>query len=167
MRPTEEVFTRSRSHDRNLIALRSLLWFGIVLTLTAIPLESAQAQACSATVQGGIAFGTYDPFSAVPLDAQARLRIRCPRNTAPRVTLSRGSSTTYAARELRSGAEVLLYNLFTTAARTTIWGDGTQGSVFIDAPRGNSNRNIFGRIPAGQDPAVGAYTDTITVTLIY
>jgi spore coat protein U-like protein len=69
---------------------------------------------------------------------------------------------------MRSGANVLTYNLYTSAARTVIWGDGTGGSSTISA-RSNSTTilDLFGQIPAGQDVGVGTYTDSITTTVIF
>lgn len=142
-------------------------WAGLALLLTALPAGNALAQSCSVTVQGDLAFGTYDPFAATPLDAQTRIRIRCPASLWPRVLISKGYSATYVDRELRCGLEPLRYNLFTSAARTTVWGDGTEGSVYVDPGRGNANLNVFGRIRPGQDPIVGAYGDSITVTVLF
>jgi spore coat protein U-like protein len=71
-----------------------------------------------------------------------------------------------------SGADQLFYNLYLDAARTIIWGDGTGGtqSFFIGNPQGNNQDlsvPMFGRIPASQNVKVGAYTDTVTVTLSF
>jgi spore coat protein U-like protein len=70
-----------------------------------------------------------------------------------------------------NGTDRLFYNLYRDAARTTIWGDGTNGtqSYFIGNPANNQDISvaIFGRIPASQNVKVGAYTDTITVTLSF
>ena len=72
-------------------------------------------------------------------------------------------------RTLRKGSEVLQYNLYRNAARTTIWGDGTGGtSVYSLAnPPNNSNVNltIYGRIPAQQDVSAGNYSDTVSAVI--
>jgi spore coat protein U-like protein len=85
------------------------------------------------------------------------------------VWLSTGSSGSYAARTLRSGAFELPYNLYLDAARTQVWGDGSAGT-FTDSPNpGNVTRTIpvYGRIPPLQDAAAGTYSDTIVVTFVF
>lgn len=68
-------------------------------------------------------------------------------------------------------ADSLLYNVYLDAARTAIWGDGTQGSQIWVAPnppvRTRINVPIYGRIPAGQNIGVGSYGDTLMITINY
>jgi spore coat protein U-like protein len=59
--------------------------------------------------------------------------------------------------------------MYTDAGRTTVWGDGTTGSA-INALTGTGAAqaiSVFGRIPTGQSPAIGTYSDTILVTLTF
>ncbi len=59
------------------------------------------------------------------------------------------------------------YNLYRNAARSEIWGDGTNGS-FIQSGSGagaNVPWPIYGRLPGSQNVSVGTYTDNITVTV--
>jgi spore coat protein U-like protein len=85
------------------------------------------------------------------------------------ISLSDGSSTTFSPRTMTKGSEVLNYNLYTNAARTTIWGNGTGGtSVYTRRnPPNNSNVNvtIYGRIPAQQDVSAGNYSDTVSAVI--
>jgi spore coat protein U-like protein len=72
--------------------------------------------------------------------------------------------------KLATGTELLNYNLFTNAARTTIWGDGTAGTSRVSRNlRRNQpvNLTVYGRIPAGQDVRIGSYSETLTVTITY
>jgi spore coat protein U-like protein len=70
---------------------------------------------------------------------------------------------------MTKGGELLGYNLFRDAARTTIWGDGTSGtSVYFDAspPKDtNVNVTVYGRVSAGQDVSAGTFADTISATI--
>jgi spore coat protein U-like protein len=69
----------------------------------------------------------------------------------------------------------LNYNLFTTAARTTIYGDGTAGTGTPAFSAVIPNRfttlvvrlDIFGRIFAGQDASIGAYADNLIYTITF
>jgi spore coat protein U-like protein len=100
--------------------------------------------------------------------------------TGATLTLSAGTSNTFNARQMIKGTDRLDYNLYTNAARTIVWGDGTAGTGTVAALTIQSNgrflnhnrsRNFaipaYGRIPANQDAVPGAYSDTITVTMSY
>jgi spore coat protein U-like protein len=109
-----------------------------------------------------------DSFSATPEDATGTIQIDCNPRENIQVTLSKGSSSTYTTRTLKNGTNALNYNLYRDSARTQIWGDGTGGSSI------QSNNNVrtrtyttYGRAPAAQDASVGAYSDTIIVTVIF
>ena len=117
-----------------------------------------------------VAFGTYNVFTTTADDSTGTITYRC-NSTAANISiaLSDGSSSTFSPRTLRKGSEVLQYNLYRNAARTTIWGDGTGGtSVYSLAnPPNNSNVNltIYGRIPAQQDVSAGNYSDTVSAVI--
>lgn len=88
---------------------------------------------------------------------------------AVRLTLSRSSNNNqFNPRHLASAADDrLTYDLFTDPARTSIWGDGTDGTVTSggDGDTTSAHHTIYGRIPAGQNVRIGTYSDLITVTL--
>ena len=78
--------------------------------------------------------------------------------------------------DLSSGMNTLSYNLYADAGRTSVWGDGTGGSVAVEssvlldvlgwAP--TQSFTVYGRIGAGQTGAVpGSYADTVSVTVTY
>jgi spore coat protein U-like protein len=140
-----------------------------VVVLGGIGAVSVEA-ACTITVSSGVSFGTYNIFSGTPLDSTGQLSWRCSFFTFPtvRITLTKGGSTTYNPRRMRSGSESLNYNLFTTSARTVVWGDETEGTAayYRQYPGwGQITVSVFGRVPASQDAAVGTYTDTVTVVI--
>lgn len=139
----------------------------VLLVGYALPAEAA----CTVSATG-VAFGTYDVFQATPSDSTGTITYRCGNNDKDiRITISTGSSGTFTSRTLRLGAETLSYNLFSDAARTQVWGDGSGGtwSYFLHNPQNNRDivLTVFGRVPAAQDVAVGSYTDTVVVTLEY
>ena len=131
-------------------------------------LVAARAEADCAISTTPVAFGTYNVFSATPRDANGTVQINCTPREDIQVTLSRGSSSVFNPRTLRSGTNIVNYNLFRDAARTQIWGDGTAGTFTVT---GNNVRNttltIFGRVPALQDATIGNYSDTIVATVIF
>ncbi|UIJ46869.1 spore coat U domain-containing protein [Sphingomonas cannabina] len=132
---------------------------------------------CSCTVTAtGVSFGTYNPVSSSANDATGSVRVRCTLLVALAgsftVDLSTGSSNSYAGRTLRNGTTNLGYNLYTTAARNQIWGNGTGGTVnvvrsFTALLAVDQTITVYGRIPARQNVRAGAYSDTIVVTVTY
>jgi spore coat protein U-like protein len=131
-------------------------------------LVTAPAEANCTISTTSVAFGSYDVFSATPRDANGTVQIDCTPRENIQVTLSRGSSSVFNPRTLRSGSNILNYNLFRNAARTQIWGDGSAGTSTSSANNvRNTTLTVYGRVPAAQDAAVGNYADTIVATVIF
>jgi spore coat protein U-like protein len=132
------------------------------------------ARACTIGAVG-VNYGAYNPQSAANVDAAGSVSLACPTTvTSPIVALSKGGSGTYSPRRMTNGTFNLNYNLYTAAARTVIWGDGTGGTVTVTLSGGtisggtrNFNRNIFGRVPGSQNVGAGSYSDTITLTVTF
>ncbi len=144
----------------------------LVLLGANLPLASSASGArnCSFVSVTGVNFGSYDVFSASPTRSTGTITFRCTGSGGTNImtmSLSAGSGT-FASRTLRSGANILGYNLYLDVAGTQIWGDGSPGTfVFSIDPSSSGRRDvtIYGTIPAGQDVGVGSYTDMITVTM--
>jgi spore coat protein U-like protein len=151
---------------------RALVRAAIVLAVWLMCPSTASAQSsssCTISVTS-IAFGSYNVFTTTADDSTGTITFRCNAAAANiSIALSDGSSSTFSPRTLRNGSEVLQYNLYRNAARTTIWGDGTGGtSVYTNAnPPNNTNVNvtIYGRIPAQQDVSAGNYSDTVSAVI--
>ena len=121
-------------------------------------------------------FGNYDPLETSPVDSVGNLTYFCSQ-PVPIVTITidrNGGENMLNRRMTNHGgqdADALLYNIYLDAARTAIWGDGTQGSqiwVAQNPPvRTRINVPIYGRIPAGQNIGVGSYGDTLMITINY
>ncbi len=131
----------------------------------------AEALTCTFSSITGVNFGSYDVLSASPRTATGTITYSCRNvNKAALMTmdLSAGSSTTYANRTLRFGANILNYNLYSTATNTQVWGNGTGTTYHFSVDPTDRNAHtltVYGTIPAGQNVGVGNYTDTITVTM--
>jgi spore coat protein U-like protein len=152
----------------------------LALLLTFWSVEAFAVADCflSAT---SVAFGIYEPALATPNDSSGAVTVVCTHlsggasQLSYTVTLSTGSSGTYASRELRAGNLALNYNLYSDAARSIVWGDGRpgtsvmSGSVTVGPGVGNGRREdsrvVYGRVPARQDALDGVYSDTIVLTL--
>jgi spore coat protein U-like protein len=147
------------------------------------PVPALAAYNCSVAVVA-VAFGDYNPIAALPDDSAGRVDVTCSNvqgtgadNVSYTVALSQGASGGYAPRRLSAGNARLDYNLFRDAGRTQVWGNGSGGSYLVGGSMrvgpgvGNRTRtnthDIFGRVPAQQDVAVGTYSDAIFVTVSF
>lgn len=152
----------------------------LVCGLALVPAVTGAAVSCSVSATGPV-FGIYSPLGATPTYSNGQIQATCTLLSGGATTVSlvssysTGTSGSYALRTMVSGANNLNYNLFFDAAYTQIRGDGTGGSQTGGAslaltpgnPTQTSTATIYGRIPAGQDVAAGAYSDTIVVTITY
>jgi spore coat protein U-like protein len=139
----------------------------LVMSFVAVP---ASAQNCRVRITTGVAFGTYNVFSATPLDTTGAIQWRCRAGSAASVViqLTRGSSPNWLWRRLTLGTNYVLYHLYLDAARSQVWGDGTPGTSTYTARYPGSGWvtvSVFGRIPINQDAVVGNYTDSIVAVI--
>ena len=123
--------------------------------------------ACTVDARG-IAFGAYDPLSGAALDGAGDIAVTCDAGLAYTIALSSGGGS-YAERRLASGGDSLAYNLFTSAARLFVWGDGSGGTSTVSGSGTGSSVDIpiYGRIAAGQNVRAGAYADGVIVTISF
>jgi spore coat protein U-like protein len=118
-----------------------------------------------------LAFGAYNPVLNANLDVTGTVSVSCTNATPYNIGLGVGAGTgaTITNRKMTSGANTLTYQVFRDAARTLNWGQ----TVGTDTVAGTGNGvaqaiTAYGRIPAGQTTAaVGAYTDTVVITITY
>jgi spore coat protein U-like protein len=133
-------------------------------TTTTFAVTATVQSTCSATA-ATLAFPNYTSVS-----------VKCTKNTPFTVALNAGSTPgdAFAQRLMGSGANTLQYNLYTSAALTTIFGDGTGGTGTVPGTGlGVATANsvqVFGQLPdnaTNQAAVPGSYSDTITVTVTY
>lgn len=133
---------------------------------------------CRVTSTTDIVFGNYDPAdvnNAAPLDAAGSVAVRCVRGTVANVAIEQGANPAVGStcvaplRRMAGGAERLSYAIFQDAARTTVWGcDATNDQTFTAATVATSTTlTTYGRIPPAQDVSVGAFVDTVNVTVTF
>lgn len=150
-------------------------WLGALVVAGVVAHGGAgRAMTCTFESIDPVVFGAYDGLLRYVVDALGGIAFSCQAVDAfdqVVVDLGRGSSTSWSARTLRSGAQILAYQLYLDAARTTVWGDGTGGTSrfgpyhpSVDTP---TEVPIYGRIPAGQNVGAGSYSDTVVVTISY
>lgn len=160
--------------------LAGLVIAGFGVISNALPSFAGSATgvlAIDATIIGGcivkpavLSFGSLSAGSTTSLDQDTNIDVLCNNGVDP-TSISLAPVT--AARKLTSGTSTVDYELYTTAARTTVWNTtntvNPDASVLITTPllvSGNTLK-VYGRIgsvPAGA--LLGAYAgaETITVT---
>mgnify|MGYP003579933320 CR=1 FL=1 len=119
-----------------------------------------------------VAFGAVNTLSGSNVDRTGRISLTCtngPGWSAP-AGIGSGSGASFASRRMSSGANLLTYNLFTDAARSSVWGDGTGSTADIDGTGTGVVQNvaIYGRVGSGQTTVpAGSYADTLAVTVTF
>ncbi len=135
-------------------------------------LINANAATCSVS-NDGLNFGTYNPFNLTDTSSTFNIQVTCSglaSNLSYDIKLNAGNSGNINTRKLLNGTEQLVYNIYTEASYTSIWGDGITGNTVVGtavAPTDTKNHSGYAIIPHSQAITPGAYTDNITITLTY
>ena len=139
----------------------------VVLRTSTLTVTGSVAPTCSISA-GTLGFATYS--AAAAKDASATVTVNCT-NTAPyQLSLGGGNNLSGTTRRLAGPSGGYLdYLLYSNSGRTTAWGDGTGLGAKVSGTGSGSNQSltVYGRIPAGQDPRPGSYTDSVFVTVDY
>lgn len=145
-------------------------------TATGTIMVSATVASTCTVSANPLSFGMYQPGQG-SMSASTTFAVRCTRGAPFSIALNAGTGGGSVARRMMSmGASRLQYNLYTTAAHTTVWGDGTLSSATVSGTgRGLMSgaaitQTVYGQVPdspANVDLAPGLYTDTVTVTVSY
>jgi spore coat protein U-like protein len=145
---------------------RSIRRPGLAILCLAAGLASPASRAdCSLQVQP-VTFGNYDFQSSRDLEGVGRITVTCDASTSYSITLGPGAGS-YATRLMQNGSHQLAYNLYTDVIHSTVWGDGSGGSMSVSGSGTDADYPVYGLIPAGQNPYVGSYSDTITVLVSF
>ncbi|UCJ18527.1 spore coat U domain-containing protein [Pseudomonas sp. MM211] len=125
---------------------------------------------------GNIDFGSVAAITA-PLEAQSvgsggggSFSVTCNNGTDYSVTLDSGGNPAGGQRNMSNGTDLIAYNLFQDAGRTTPWGDGSNGGDTLDSTGNGEVQEIvvYGQVPPrAAVPSVGTYTDTVQVTVAW
>jgi spore coat protein U-like protein len=143
-------------------------------TSTTFAVTATVQSTCSASATA-LAFPAYIP-GAGAVTNNSTISVKCTKNTPFTIFLNGGSTPggTVAQRLMASGANTLQYQLYTSTAFSTVFGDGSGTShtvAGVGSGVGTANAvTVAGQVldSANNQLAVpGNYTDTITVTVTY
>jgi spore coat protein U-like protein len=168
--------------------MRTIFRFGAVAAGIALPgaaptaalaATTSSTMSVTATVTANctvsttaLAFGNVDTISGSNFDSTGSLSITCTNGTAWAASagIGSGSGASFANRRMTAGANLLNYNIYTTAARTVVWGNGTGGTATLPGTGTGTAQSVtvYGRVASGQTSVpAGSYVDTVAVTVTY
>ena len=150
-------------------------------------LAAVQAHAGSCSVSSsGLVFGAYHPLTfagklnSSAVTSNATISVVCTgissSSSAYSIALGpsiTGSNDRIGTRYLSNslGGEDMVFNIYTDANFSTVWGNGTTGGLVGGSiPAGDSNQSqaVYGRIAAGQNTLkIGTFSGALTMTLTY
>lgn len=129
-----------------------------------------------------LVFGPYDTLLNQVVQVNATVTVSCIQligtiHAIP-YTVSLGPSATSGSMARALGGPMgarLHYTLYTSAARSTVWGDGTGGTATVPGSitpgalgiAVAQAHTVYGSIPALQTVRAGLYSDSILVTVDY
>jgi spore coat protein U-like protein len=142
---------------------------GAQFNVTATVLSTCSASATAVT------FPNYTPGGGA-VTANGTISVKCTNQTPYTVKLNAGSTTgdAFTQRLMANGTNTLQYNLYTTAAFATVFGDGT-GTTGTGSGTGAglstaTTVTVYGQLPdsaTNQGAVTGSFSDLITVTVTY
>lgn len=139
-------------------------------TATSTMAVSATVLTACSVAASPLTFGSYDVAGAA-VNVSSTVEVTCTGGSSYTIALGvgGGSGATFASRKMSFGRGTLSYSIYTDAARTVVWGDGTGGSNTVSGTGSLSmvTHTAYGSIPAGQSTNAGVYTDSVSVTLNY
>jgi spore coat protein U-like protein len=129
---------------------------------------SASVVANCTVSAGALAFGAYDPTAGSAVDGAGTFDVTCTQGTVATLALGPGQHGSGGARRLHSSGQYLTYELYKDVGRSDVWGSAS-AALTLSAAASNAPRSItvFGRIAGSQNVAVGAYTDTVVISVTF
>lgn len=127
------------------------------------------------TVLGTIDFGTVANFSSgqdtVSSPGNGSIILTCTPGISVNVGLGNGLNGASANQRFLkrvSGTELVAYQLYQDASRTTVWGTGTQARTIANFPSSTQTYTVFARLLSRSGwPKAGEYVDRVVVELAY
>lgn len=138
---------------------------------TVVPVSATVIDSCTVDATP-LTFGNYNSLSAGMHDTAASISPLCTNGTFYTIALDAGvgAGASVSARKLSAtDGSTLNYGVYTDAARTTLWGDASGGTVAASGTGTGATQTLtmYARIPSLQPSPVGSYSDVLTVTLSY
>lgn len=106
------------------------------------------------------------------IDQNASLSVTCTKGTPYTVALDAGTATGSAISDRKmgnaAGDAFVSFNLYRDIARTQVWGNTADTDTVAGTGDGGAQTiPVYGRVPTQNTPAAGAYSSTITATVVF
>lgn len=125
---------------------------------------------CTISTATALDFGTVPGVISTPRDQTSTITFACTGRTPWNVGLNNGLNASGNTRRMRQllTNNYVNYELYRDASHTQRWGT----TIGTDTQPGTGTGaaqavTVHGRVPASQSAALGAYSDTVTVTVTY
>ena len=142
---------------------------GMARMMNAFTVSGTVSASCEVDA-GALDFGTLGADISGPVDADTTFFMRCTQGTPYTVRLGNGmgaGATGPTDRRLTGPAAQLRYGLYLDVARTQPWGDTAGTGAAATGTGLDQGMTVHGRIFSGQPLIVGAYTDSVLITVEY
>lgn len=144
----------------------SQMALGAATQTASLSVTATVAAKCTIAAPNTLAFGDYDPLvdhASSSLDSSATLSVACTKG-APDVWVGLGTGSNN--RQMSNGSDLLQYELYADAGRSSVWGDSSATGVsYSAASKAPQALTVYGRVPAGQDVGAGSYSDSVVATI--
>lgn len=140
---------------------------GGTLASTSLTVTGSVAAICTVSA-GTLAFGAYAPTAATL--GSAAITVNCSSTAPYQVSLGPGGNADASSRRMTGpGGAILSYLLYSDAARTAPWGDGTAFGARVSGTGSGAAQSlpVHGTIPPAQNAPAGAYSDSVLITVEY
>ena len=135
-----------------------------------MPVKIEILNACEiSTAPTELDFGIHGVLSA-NIDQFSNISVTCTTGANYNIGLNGGLQlpADTSDRKMSNGTNTVDYQLYQTAARSTVWGNliGTDTVTSIGTGI-EQNFSVYGRVPPQTTPPAGVYNDTVLVTVTY
>jgi spore coat protein U-like protein len=161
-----------------MIAGKACLLSGAALAVALLASSPAKADttSCSAFSTSGITFSPYDTVSKAAVLGTGTITLTCTGFgiSTMNIAMYGGYNTSCSPHAMFVGSNLgsgyyLLYDIFSDSTRTNPWCTGSSRYDFtIDYSTGATQTRtltMYGRLPAGQNPAYASYDDSLSIDL--
>ena len=146
----------------SLVSLTALSGPVLAQTSDNLVVRASVGGECSVT-GATLDFGAY---SGTTLDVDVPISFECNSPTNVAISMDGGRTSDPNGRLMTNAdsSSEIVYELHRSQGRNEIWGVFPQDSLDFDNATDGSP-TVFGRIPGGQTPLPGSYSDTVLITL--
>jgi spore coat protein U-like protein len=135
---------------------------------------AAQAASCTNVTAPAVSFGTQLTPGTINIIQLTIMSTVCTSGTPYTILFGPGAHPTTigptAHRQMASGANVMVYDIYTNASRTTFWGDGVNvigSGVAATGTGGTQQFAVYSVISVPSNAIIGSYSDSVLVTLSF